>query len=95
MNMLKTQPVDEVKIDRGFIIDIEDDKSKIILEYTIKMLQALNMKMIVEGVENETQRDFLISCGCLNAQGFMFYKPMPISEFDELLRKQEENGRSF
>lgn len=90
MNMLKTQPVDEVKIDRGFIIDIEDEKSKIILDYTIRMLKALDMKIIVEGVETEEQRDFLIDCGCRNAQGYMFYKPMPISEFDALLKKQEE-----
>lgn len=95
MNMLKTQPMDEVKIDRGFIIDIEDEKSKIILDYTIKMLQALDLKIIVEGVENEAQREFLISCGCRNAQGYMFYKPMPIAEFDELIKKQEENDKKY
>lgn len=95
MNMLKTQPMDEVKIDRGFIIDIEDDKSKIILDYTIKMLQALDMKIIIEGVENEAQKDFLIECGCRNAQGYMFYRPMPIAEFDELLKKQEEADKKY
>lgn len=95
MNMLKTQPMDEVKIDRGFIIDIEDEKSKIILDYTIKMLQALDMKIIVEGVENEVQKDFLIECGCRNAQGYMFYKPMPVAEFDALLKKQEEADKKY
>jgi EAL domain-containing protein (putative c-di-GMP-specific phosphodiesterase class I) len=75
-------------------MDIHDDRSMTILEYTIKMLQALKVKIIAEGVETEEQKDFLIKCGCYNAQGFMFYKPMPIPEFDELLKKQEEKDKS-
>lgn len=94
LNMIKNRSADEVKIDRDFIIDIHDDRSMTILEYTIKMLQALKVKIIAEGVETEEQKDFLIKCGCYNAQGFMFYKPMPIPEFDELLKKQEEKDKS-
>jgi EAL domain-containing protein (putative c-di-GMP-specific phosphodiesterase class I) len=94
LNMIKNRSADEVKIDRDFIMDIHDDRSMTILEYTIKMLQALKVKIIAEGVETEEQKDFLIKCGCYNAQGFMFYKPMPIPEFDELLKKQEEKDKS-
>lgn len=90
MTMLKTQPVDEVKMDRAFIMELGNEKSRIILEYTIKMLRALNMKIIIEGVETEEQKEFLIGCGCELAQGFLFYRPMPLEEFDELLRRQEE-----
>lgn len=91
MNMLKTQPMDEIKMDREFILDLENDKSRIILEYTINMLLALNAKIVIEGVETEEQKEFLLKCGCRIAQGFLFYRPMPIKEFDELLRRQEEN----
>ncbi|MCM1326251.1 MAG: GGDEF domain-containing phosphodiesterase [Bacteroidales bacterium] len=93
MNMLKTQPMDEIKMDRAFILDLENDKSRIILEYTISMLLALNAKIVIEGVETEEQKEFLLNCGCRDAQGFLFYKPMPVKEFDELLRRQEENDR--
>ncbi len=90
MGMLKTQPVDEIKMDRVFIVDLENEKSKIILEYNINMLHALDAKIIVEGVETEEQKDFLLQCGCEDAQGFLFYRPMPVAEFDELLKRQEE-----
>jgi diguanylate cyclase (GGDEF)-like protein len=94
MNMLKSQPVDEVKIDKEFIDDIVDEKGKIILEYTIKMLQALKVKILIEGVETEEQKEFLTNCGCYIAQGFLFYKPMPLEEFDRILREQELRDRS-
>lgn len=94
MNMLKNQPMDEIKMDRTFILDLENDKSRIILEYTINMLLALNAKIVVEGVETEEQKEFLLKCGCRIAQGFLFYKPMPMEEFDELLRRQEESDKA-
>ncbi len=89
MNMLKNQPVDEVKLDRDFILDLDNEKSRIILEYNIGMLQALKARVVFEGVETENQKEFLLRCGCEIAQGYLFYRPMPIDEFDELLRQQE------
>lgn len=93
MNMLKNQPMDEIKMDRAFIVDLENEKSRIILEYTINMLLALNAHILVEGVETKEQKEFLLKCGCREAQGFLFYRPMSIADFDELLRKQEENDK--
>ncbi len=90
MYMLKSQNMDEVKMDRIFILDLEDEKSQIVLKYTTAMLLALGSKIIMEGIETEEQKKLVLECGCENAQGFLFYKPMPIEEFDELLRKQEE-----
>lgn len=85
MTMLKNQPVDEIKIDRGFIGDIENAKSRSIVRHTIDMLHELNMNIIVEGVEEKAQQDFLLKCGCNKAQGFLYYKPMPVTEFEHLL----------
>lgn len=85
MTMLKNQPVDEIKIDKGFIDDIENPKSKSILRHTVQMLKELDFDIIVEGVENEVQRDFLLECGCTNAQGYLYYKPMSVDKFEELL----------
>jgi hypothetical protein len=85
MTMLKDQPVDEIKIDKGFIDDIDDPKSRTILKHTVTMLNELNLDTIVEGVENEKQKNFLLECGCTRAQGYLYYKPMPVQKFEELL----------
>ena len=85
MTMLKDQPVDEIKIDKGFIDDIDDPKSRTILKHTVTMLNELNLDTIVEGVENEKQKNFLLECGCTRAQGYFCYKPMPVQKFEELL----------
>lgn len=85
MTMLKNQPVDEIKIDKGFMDDIQNDKSRIVVKNTINMLKELDMEVIVEGVEDQNQQDFLIECGCKNAQGFYYYRPMPAEEFEALL----------
>lgn len=85
MTMLKNQPMDEIKIDRGFIVDIENPKSQSILSHTINMLQDLDLNIIVEGVENAAQQEYLLKYGCNKAQGFLYYKPMPMEEFATLL----------
>lgn len=89
MTMLRNQPVDEIKIDRGFIIDIDNEKSRTILRHTIAMLRDLNLDIIVEGVEEKEQQDFLLECGCNRAQGFLYYKPMPMEDFEKLLDEEE------
>ena len=89
MNMLKNQPMDEIKIDRELIMDPDNPKSKVIVQHTVNMLKDLDTKTIVEGVETESQKSFLLQSGCEYAQGFLFYKPMPVEEFDELLHQQE------
>lgn len=85
MTMLKNQPVDEIKIDKGFIDDIDNDKEQIIVSNIVRMLKALDKKIIVEGVETQAQRQFLLEQNCLHAQGFLYYKPMPIPEYEKLL----------
>lgn len=88
MNMLKKRTLDEIKIDRVFIMDIDNKKSKIIVSHTIDMLNDLDVNIIVEGVETPEQKKFLLKCGCQCAQGFLFYRPMPVQEFEKLLQEQ-------
>lgn len=85
MTMLKNQPVDEIKIDKGFIDDLDNSQEQLITGSLIQMLKGLNKNVIVEGVEDPQQRDFLLSQGCARAQGFLYYKPMPVSDFEKLL----------
>ena len=60
-------------------------KGRRILKHVIEMINDLGLNIIVEGVEEAQQRDFLLECGCTNAQGFYYYKPMPTDDFEMLL----------
>lgn len=90
LNMLVDQPVDEIKIDRAFLYNIEDPKYRTLISHTINMIHDLGLPIIAEGVETETQKELLLEWGCQQAQGFLFYKPMPVENFKELLLKQKQ-----
>ena len=65
--------------------DIATDKGKVLLGNVIRMINELGIDMIAEGVETKEQADFLKENGCMYAQGYYYYKPMPIEEFAKLL----------
>lgn len=88
LNMLKNEPVDEVKIDRLFLKDIEKEKSQIVIRNVIHMIHELQIDMVVEGVETKEQAELLMSYGAYNAQGYYYYKPVPLAEFEQLLLKR-------
>ena len=85
MKMLKTDFVDEIKVDRSFIMDIECERSKIVVKHTLELLHAVGVDVVIEGVESKEQEEFLLSCGCKSAQGFRYYRPMLCSDFKALL----------
>lgn len=88
MNMLVSQPVDEVKIDRAFLFHIANPKSQTLVRHTISMLNDLDLPIVAEGVENNEQKKLLTEWGCRFAQGFLFHKPMPAENFKHLLIQQ-------
>ena len=63
--MLKSERVDEVKIDKTFVDDIATDKGKVLLGNVIRMINELGIDMIAEGVETKEQADFLKENGCM------------------------------
>lgn len=89
---LKKFPIQLLKIDRTFIKEMDrDPEDRTIVKAIIAMAQALDIKVIAEGVERAEQLDLLKAFGCDLAQGFYFSKPVPAAEFTELLAKK----RSF
>ncbi len=97
LNMLKNIPVDVLKLDMRFLDISEQEKERGIgiLESVINMARLMQLPIIVEGVETQTQEKFLLSMGCRYTQGYYYYKPLPIAQFEELLsdaRKLDFSG---
>lgn len=87
LNMLKSVSVDVLKLDMRFleIKEKEEEKGMGILQSVINMAKQMRMPIVVEGVENGKQEDFLRRLGCRYTQGYYYYKPLPVEEFEKLL----------
>ena len=74
---LRKLPAEELKIDSSFVCDLEaSDEARKVVDAVVKLGQALNLKVVAEGVETEAQHQILRSLGCDELQGFLFAKPM-------------------
>ncbi|MCY1349396.1 putative signaling protein [compost metagenome] len=79
---LKRLPANELKIDRGFVRDLErDSDDAAIISAIVALGQALDLRIVAEGVETESQQAFLTGLGCDSLQGFLFGKPLPAEQF--------------
>ena len=86
LNMLKDIAVDIIKIDMGFLRREENPRhSESILEAIVSMARILKLRVIAEGAETKEQVDFLKNVGCDYAQGYFFYRPMPIEDLRAVL----------
>lgn len=85
LNMLKSVPVDVLKMDMRFLEmnEQEEEKGIGILDSVINMAKQMRVPIVVEGVENQSQENHLLKMGCRYAQGYYYYKPMPTMEFEE------------
>lgn len=85
LNSLKSYNMDIIKLDmaflRGWNSKAQENRAKKIVDSMIQMSRKLGISVIVEGVETKEQADFLIDIGCQYAQGFYFFKPLPIDDF--------------
>lgn len=78
---------DFVKIDKSFIDNIETNKQSLkILENIILLANNLNINLVAEGVENKNQKQILNDLSISSHQGFLYFKPMPLSEFYSIVK---------
>jgi EAL domain-containing protein (putative c-di-GMP-specific phosphodiesterase class I) len=78
---LKRFPIDILKIDRAFVMDItEDEDDAAIVDAIIAMAKQLKLTTVAEGIETEEQYQFLGERGCEIGQGYLFSKPVPFEE---------------
>ena len=86
LNMLKNLPVDILKIDMGFVRELEgSERASIIMRFIVNLAGELGMGVIVEGVETKAQIDLLAGIGCEDIQGYYFSRPLPVPDFTSLL----------
>ena len=87
LNYLRNLPVDELKIDHSFIVHMLDSGAdKMMVTTIISIARNFGLKVVIEGVENEEQFDFLSNYYCYAYQGFYFSKAMSQGAFEELYR---------
>lgn len=88
LSYLRKFPLDKVKIDRGFITDLDHQGEQIaIIQGVVSIVRALGMHLTAEGVETESQCEVLQALGCDDAQGYLFGKPVPFEDIVAMNRQ--------
>ncbi|MDU3047221.1 putative bifunctional diguanylate cyclase/phosphodiesterase, partial [Bradyrhizobium sp.] len=86
LSRLAQLPIHELKIDRSFMRDFENDQgTRAIVTAVVRVGQSLDVKVVAEGVETEPQRRLLAELGCDAMQGFLFARPMAAAAFSRWL----------
>lgn len=89
LNMLNQMKMDILKLDMKFIQnEMEKPVNQSILNYVISMSHGIGLSVVAEGVETREQLERLREIGCDYVQGYYFAKPMPGTEYEELLKAQ-------
>lgn len=86
LSYLKQLPIDQLKIDKGFVQAItKGSDDALLVQNIIDLVNNFNLSVIAEGVETEAQLASLKQRDCITYQGFLFGKAVPLEEFEKLL----------
>ncbi|HEY2229659.1 MAG TPA: bifunctional diguanylate cyclase/phosphodiesterase [Xanthobacteraceae bacterium] len=89
LTYLQRLPFDKLKVDRGFVAALEHSANAgVIIQAVIALGRALNLSILVEGIETEEQRALVRLAGCDEMQGYLFARPVPREEIDRLLTRR-------
>ena len=94
LSYLKRFPLDELKVDRSFVMDLPGQRADTAIVSTVIQLgHSLGMTVIAEGVETQAQLDCLRELGCDNYQGYLFSRPVPAEQLVAMLRQVGTAGK--
>lgn len=89
--LLKCLPLDELKIDKSFVIDLKiDANDAAIAKMIVSLGRTLGLEVVAEGIETAEQRDFLFDSGCDTGQGYLFSRPVPLEGFETFVQKLQQ-----
>jgi EAL domain-containing protein (putative c-di-GMP-specific phosphodiesterase class I) len=87
LSYLKRFPIDILKVDRSFVMDIPSDSNDMaITAAVIAMAHKLNLRVVAEGIETKEQLDFLRSNHCEYGQGYLIARPMPCKDLETYIQ---------
>lgn len=92
LNMLESSEVDVLKLDYRFLRGEASRRKLYVIEAVINMAKLLDLELIAEGVEHEEHLKRLCELGCRYGQGTLFYEPMPLCDYEILLRNTLNRG---
>jgi len=96
LSYLNTMPLHTLKIDRAFVRDINGNgRHGELAKMIISMCHALGLNVIAEGVETEEQMQFLLQNACIEAQGYLFSRPVNSQEFEKILKQYGNTGIAY
>lgn len=79
---LRQFPINVLKIDRSFVIDMDQEQQAFdIVSAIVNLALSLELSIVAEGIENQAQFDALLELGCHSGQGYMFCRPIPVNQF--------------
>jgi len=91
LSTLKRFPIDELKVDRSFVMGLPDDSDgAAIVTAIIGMAHTLALTVVAEGVEKKEQLEFLKERGCEEYQGYFWSKPVPATEWPALFSRSDD-----
>jgi EAL domain-containing protein (putative c-di-GMP-specific phosphodiesterase class I) len=93
LNYLKRFPIDILKVDRSFVMDIDKDHGdRAVIASIITLAHNLKLKVVAEGVETREELEFLKAHDCDMIQGYYFSRPLPWQDFTALLKERQKNN---
>ena len=91
LSYLQSFPFDKIKVDRSFVADLEtNNHNAAIVRAVITLAKSLNLPVLAEGVETETQRQILSREGCDQIQGYLIGKPLPIHNYEAIINAPQK-----
>lgn len=91
LSMLSSMPIDILKMDRSFILNMHDSETAVqMVKLILDLAREMKIPVIAEGVEDKIELMMLKEMGCSLVQGYYFSRPLPTAEFEELLHKELE-----
>jgi EAL domain-containing protein (putative c-di-GMP-specific phosphodiesterase class I) len=95
LTYLKGLPVDEVKIDKGFVDGIaHDGADRAVVRAVVDIAHTLGLRVVAEGVEQEEQHVLLTQLGVDEVQGYLHARPMPALDMAQWLRRREQSAQT-